>query len=135
MTETLEGPERDDAAGAGVHFNVLAKGAGDGGVSAFDEEALSGFAAPGIGVSESGGEFGGCGCEEIGRGGRGVVLGDQTVDTAHAEGFFESAFFDLVAKESGDEDAVLENAAIHIDNVEGAVGAVIEVDGTKAFVG
>ncbi len=56
-------------------------------------------------------------------------------DAAVPDRLFELARHDLIAQVLGDVTAVLDDAAIHVDNVERAVGRGRQVDRTEALVG
>ena len=63
----------------------------------------------------------------------GVV--DDPVDAAGAEVFFELAGEVLLLAVGGEVGAVLEEAVVHVHDVQGAIGGVVKVDGAEAFVG
>src|SRR5690606_5822967 len=64
-----------------------------------------------------------------------IAVRSDAVDAAVADRFVEPALEDLLSQEGGDENLVLQNAAVHIDDVEVSVGPVGRLDRTKTFIG
>ena len=101
----------------------------------FDEQALGGLAAPRI----TAGEFG----DEFGRAHRGKFLGwgdsgafgGNAPDASERERLVEATLHNLLAEVGGQRNAVLDDAAVEVDDVEGAVGAREQVNRTEALVG
>src|SRR5690606_23250611 len=58
----------------------------------------------------------------------------DAVDTSHADRRFEPALDDLIAQVGRYEDAMLNDAAVHIDDVQCAVRAVVQIDGTETLI-
>ena len=132
----VERPERVHAAeGLLARENNFANGGSQRGVAALDEETLGGFAPPRVGMREAldplrGGERGsGWGA------GHGAVDGHDAVNAAEVLRIGQLAIFALFAEVAGERDAVLQNAAIKIDDVQRAVGPGAETNGAESFVG
>ena len=73
---------------------------------------MGGFTPPRVLTIQRVDQFGGAGRVEGGLLGGGCLIRDDAIDATHADGSFEAAFDDLGAEEAGDEDAVLDDAAI-----------------------
>ena len=101
----------------------------------FHKQALGGLAAPGITAGEFGHEFGrGHRGKFLGRRDSGAFRGDAP-DASEREGLIEATLHDLLAQVGGQRDAVLDDAAVEIDDIERAVGAREQVDRAETLVG
>ena len=60
---------------------------------------------------------------------------DDPIDASQTDRGVEVAGFDFVEEMAGHVEPVLDDAAVHVDDVEVAVGTVAEVNGAKSFVG
>ena len=107
----------------------------DGHVLALDEQPLGRVAAPSVRMRE---------CLHKGRGGSGghrrlrvAACGvvHDAVDAAVADRLLEAVRHDVIAQVLGDEPAVLDDAAIHVHEIQRPVRRVREVDGPEALVG
>ena len=120
---------------------VLREGIGEGaqerdggGVLAFVEEAGGGVAVPAVGVGEGGDEFGGGGGAERDAGAalpRGVVRHEAVEAAAGVAAIEVEVLLDLF----GDAPRVLDDFAIHVADVEGAVGGVGEIHDAHPSIG
>ena len=129
--ESVQCPERVQSrdVGRGCAEELLERRYG-GLLVPFDEEPLRGHAPPAVRVGK--------GCDKLRRSRRGQVrtrrtLGarmDQSVDTAKPHGLLEAELPDLCFEVAGDEHAVLDDAAIHVDDVERSVRCGGTGDGT-----
>lgn len=142
-SETFECPEgvqlRERMSGRGGELFEIGH---DGKIGAFDEESLSGVTPPAVGVRQGLDElegWGGCQAGLMRRGwvcGRGCgdgFVGDA-IDTAEVQRFVEATVEVLLAEVRGQVIPVFDCAAVHIDDVEGAIGTVEQVDGAESFV-
>src|SRR5690349_11474011 len=60
---------------------------------------------------------------------------DHAVNATKPRRLLELVSGDVIAKIFSDISALLDDAAIHVDDVERAVGRVRDPDGTEAFIG
>jgi hypothetical protein len=67
--------------------------------------------------------------------GLGFDVGNHAIDAAHAQALGETAILDLLAQVGGEIDAMLDDAAVHVHDLQGAIRGVEQVDGTEALVG
>ena len=108
----------------------------EGGIAAFDDEALRSVAPPAVVVAEEGDEFLGGEVLEFWCRAEGFVFGFDAVDASEAvAGAVESAADVLFAEIGGDVGLVLDDAVVEIDDVEAAIGGGDGIDGAEAFVG
>ena len=136
LPHPVERPERVQAGarvGAGEGHLLQRRDGGGGGL--LHQQALRGVAPPAVRMRKRVDEVGsGRGRELRLRAGR-LARVDDAVDATVADDFVEAAALGLLAQVAREEDAVLENAVIHIHEVKAAVGAGVGVDGPEEFVG
>ncbi len=137
LAEAIEGPERVKAVegveGIGLgHGEDPAEVRDDIESLTFDEESLGGEAPPGIAMPEEGDEKGVL--LKIPGGGSGglgpVAMGDPPDATAIGSG----ADVLFLADACGDVIGVFDDLAVHVEEVEGAIGAHFEADRAEAGI-
>ena len=63
-----------------------------------------------------------------------LCLGGDAPDASHADWLIQTPRQGLVPQLVGQENMILDNAAVHIDNVERTIGSHGDVDGSEAFI-
>ena len=104
-------------------------------VAALDEQALRGVAPPAVRMRQRFHELGGRGVSQRRAGVARRRLVHHAVDAAESGAPIEPALENLIAQVFGDRDAVLDDAAIQIGDVERAVGRIGQIDRPEALVG
>ena len=107
---------------------------GRGDIGGFHEQALGRIAHPAVGVRQELHPRRGVGRDLRGLGRRSIVA-DDAPDATAGDGQFELPGLDVGDEVVREEGRVLEHAAIQVDDVEGAIGAVGHHHRAEAFVG
>ena len=108
---------------------------------AFDEQTLRVVAPPAVRMRERRYELRwrrARQCRECSLGPRGLTphrLVHHAIDPAQPDRLFQLALENLIAKVFRHRQTVFENSAIHVHDVQGAVGRIGEIDGAEALVG
>ena len=136
LVHPVERPERVEA---GPHVGrtggQLGQRRNDRDVLALDEEALRCIAAPSVRVRQRLDERRRC-CRRQRR--LLVALGrivDDAIDSSPRDRLLEPVRHDVIAQVFGDESPVLDDAAVHVDEIQRPVRRIREEHGAKSLVG
>ena len=135
-TKAVQGPERVQAChgGSGRVGEQGAKSGGRGGIAAFDEQALGGVTDPAVGMGETSDAVGGASRQDhLGR--SRLIVAHDAPDAALVDGRLKLTCLDVSHQVVRQEAGVLEHAAIHVHDVEGAVRSVGHHHRAETFIG
>ena len=138
FAEAFERPDGVHASQvAGAFVSEFLEGGGDGLIGAEDEQLLSVVTPPAVGVFEVGDKLLRRFVEHLGKGAGREVVVDEPVDASALDVFGEAVVIDDAAQVAAGLGpvALLDDAAVHVNNVEGSVRTGLGVHRAEVRVG